>query len=424
MADVTYQFIFRSEQRENHMKNRINSRVMKENNVLLIMDIIMRMGPISRSDLAQMVGLTQVSVINITNELLDAGILEQVGVTNGSNQGRRAIVLDVKRNCFYALCLVLRVEEMVCGIADLRGNVLDTIAIDYPARLTADELVCKVERLVEELVQRKEISRDKILGIGIAAPGPLDVQSGTLVNPPNFPHLQNFPFRDKLQERLKLPVCLDKETNLAALAEYYYGMAKNYRTSFFISVFHLGIGGGLISGGELFHGFRDGAGEIGHMTVEPSGRKCGCGNYGCLETMISEENVITEAKNMLKMGIGDIYVKDIDRITLADIFEKRQLPGVNVFALVLDKMVSYLSLALGNIINLYSPELITIGGSIPEIDSAFVDLVAEKVHARSFPSHCKDVVIKKTEFGPDVFMKGASALVMKKFLVNILPQNL
>lgn len=397
---------------------------MRENNALLIMEIIMKLGPISRSELTQLVGLTQVSVINITNELLEAGILEQVGMTNGSAQGRKAIVLDVKQRCFYSLCLAFRVAEMVCGISDLRGNILDTVTIGYPERLSSEELLNEVERMTEELLCRNEIPREKILGVGIAAPGPLDVQTGTIVNPPNFPYLQNFPIRKKLEERLGFPVCLDKETNLAALAEYYYGMAKNYRTSFFVSIFTLGIGGGLISGGEIFHGFRDGAGEIGHVMVDSAGRKCRCGNYGCLETMISADYVVSEVKNMLKLGAGDIVVNGIDTITLEDVFARSHLPGMNVFRIAVDKMVSYLSQALGIIINLYSPGLIMIGGVIPEMDPMFVDLVAEKVHKRSYPSHCKDVVIRKSEFGKDVFLMGAAALVQKKFLVNVLPQSL
>ena len=406
------------------MKNRINSRVMRENNALLIMEIIMKLGPISRSELTQLVGLTQVSVINITNELLEAGILEQVGMTNGSAQGRKAIVLDVNPKRFYSLCLVLRVEEMVCGISDLRGNILDTIRIEYPARLSSGELLDEVERMIEELLCRSEISREKILGLGIAAPGPLDVQTGTIVNPPNFPYLQNLAIKEKLEKRLGFPVCLDKETNLAALAEYYYGMAKNYKTSFFVSIFNLGIGGGLISGGEIFHGFRDGAGEIGHVMVDSAGPKCRCGNYGCLETMISEDYVVSEVKHMLKLGAGDIGVRDIDMLTFEDIFSKSYLPGMNVFHTAVDKMVSYLSQALGIIINLYSPELIMIGGVIPDMDPMFVNLVAEKVHKRSYPSHCKDVVIRKSELEKDVFLMGAAALVQKKFLVNVLPQSL
>lgn len=397
---------------------------MKENNALLILDTIMRQGPISRSDLTQLVGLSQASVINITNELLSAELVEQVGTTSGPNQGRRAMVLDIKSDCFYYLCLVLRVEEMACGIIDMRGNVLGTVGIEYPAKLTSEELLNEAERMFAELLRENKKSKTDILGVGIGAPGPLDVQNGILINPPNFPHLQNFAFREKLEERLKLPVCLDKETNLAALAECCYGMAKNYKTSFFISVFNLGIGGGLISDGKVFHGFRDGAGEIGHMTVDPAGRICGCGNYGCLETMIAEDYVVSEVKKMLKMGIGDLGAEDMSSLTLQDIFSRSHFSEMSAFRIAVDKMVSYLSLAIGNIINLYSPELITIGGTIPEMDCLFVEQVAEKVHKRAYPSHCKNVVIKQCEFGKDVFLKGGAALAQEKFLLHALPQNL
>ncbi len=404
------------------MKDGINSRVMKVNNALLVLETIMRRAPIARSELTGLMRLTQVSVINVTNALLDAGIIVEAGRANSGNQGRRSMVLDINEHAFYCLGLELSVGKLVCGLGDARGRLLQFEELQFSPRSSAEVLVDKVEELTGKFLRENRIDRSRILGMGIAVPGPLDVQEGVMINPPNFPGWKNVPIRRMLEERLGFRVCLDKETNLAALAESFYGVSAGYKTSFFLSLFRLGIGGGLISESNIFHGFCDGAGEVGHMTVEPSGRKCGCGNYGCLETMIAEDYIIEQVCHLYKLGVEIERPEDIDSITLEEIFE-RSSKGDSVCQDVIKQMAAYISIAVGNIVNMFSPELIVLGGPLPDLSTQLVELVAERVHSKKYPLHCRKIKIEKSALGSQVYVKGAIALAEKTFLHHVLPEN-
>ena len=404
------------------MKDGINSKIMKTKNVLLVLETIMRKGPISRSQLAAFIGLTQVSVINVTNALLEDGMIVEAGRTERRGQGRKAIVLDMNKEAFYTIGLELSVGRLVCGISDAKGNLIQFLETEFLADSHAELLVDKVEAITDKLLKQCQIPAGKILGMGMALPGPLDVQKGILINPPNFPGLKQVPIQNMLEERLSFRICLDKETNLAALAESLYGVSAGYKTSFFMSLFRLGIGGGLISESNIFHGFCDGAGEVGHMTVEPSGRRCGCGSYGCLESMIAEDYILEQVRHHYKIGIETEKPENIDSITLEEIFE-RSKKGDSVCQEVVKQMAAYISIAVGNIVNMFSPELIVLGGQLPELSDQLVEMVAERIHSKQYPLHNREIKIVKSALGSRVYVKGAAALAAKTFLYYILPKH-
>jgi predicted NBD/HSP70 family sugar kinase len=292
----------------------------------------------------------------------------------------------------------------------------------FSPRSSAEKLVDTVAEIVQRFLRELQIPKEAVLGIGIAVPGPLDVENGIMINPPNFPGWKQVPVQEMLQKRLGMRVCLDKETNLAALAESFYGVAAEYKTTFFLSLFRLGIGGGLLSENNIFHGFRNGAGEVGHMTVEPSGCQCGCGGYGCLEAMIAEDYVLERARYYYKIGVGPERPEKIDGLTLEKLFTRSE-DGDEVCEMVVKQMAAYISIAIGNVINMFSPELIILGGDLPALSNQLVELVAERIHSKRYPSHCRDVQIVKSSLGAQVYVKGGTALVQKNFLRYVLPEN-
>ena len=404
------------------MRDGINGKVMKIKNALLVLEMIMERSPISRSELTRLVGLTQVSVINVTNALLAAGIIVEAGRAGGETQGRRSVVLDVNKDAFYTFGFELSVGRLACGLMDAKGNTVRFVETEFYPGQGPHMLVDKVEEIVEDFLRQCRVDREAVLGVGFAVPGPLDVQAGVMINPPNFPGWRDVPIREMLEERLGLYVCIDKETNLAALAESFYGVAANYKTSFFMSLFCLGVGGGLVSEKNIFHGFRDGAGEVGHMTVEPSGRMCSCGNYGCLEAMIAEDYLLEKVRHLYKTGVELERPENIEDITLADVFQ-RSREGDSVCGMVVKQMAAYISIAAGNIIDMFSPELIVLGGTVPEMSDQLLELVAERVHSRKYPFHCKDVKIRKSVLGFQAYVKGAAVLAQRTFLQYALPDS-
>lgn len=404
------------------MKDGINSRIMKTQNALLILETIMKKAPVSRSELNQMLGLTQVSVINVTNALLEAGILIKAGSVNPSSHGRKSVVLDVKKDAFYSIGVELSVGKLVCGLADAKGTLIKFHKFTFAVTSTPRQFVDKLETIVWDFLKECGICKSAVIGLGIAAPGPLDVQNGILVNPPNFPGWNNVPIQRMLEDRLGIPVCLDMETNLAVLAEHFYGVSERCKTSFFLSLFHLGVGGGLLSEQNIFHGFRDGAGEIGHMVVEPGGRKCSCGNYGCLEAMIAEDYILEQVRYLYKMNLEAKETANPETLTLKEVFARSE-QGDSICNSVVRQMADYIALALGNMVTMFSPERIVLGGPLTELSEELVELVAERIHQRPYPRHCREILVEKSVLGSKVYVKGANALVLKNFLANVLPEG-
>lgn len=403
------------------MKEGINSKVMKANNALLILETIMRKAPVSRSELNKLLGLTQVSVINVTNALIEAGIIVAIGNSKDKNHGRKSVVLDINENAFYSIGVELSVGKVICGLGNSRGNILKVVETDYDANSSVEEFVDIIEASVCSLLQEYSIEKKSVLGVGLAVPGPLDVQGGIVVNPPNFPKWKDIPIKRIIEKRLGLRVCIDMETNLAALAESFFGVSAEYKTSFFLSLFKLGVGGGLISQENIFHGFKDGACEVGHMIVDPRGRKCSCGNYGCLEAMISDEYLLEQVKYLYKIGIETELPDNLENITIEQVIQRSDT-GDRVCETVVTQVAAYISLALGNVIAMVSPELIVLGGPLTQVSDSLVQKVADRIHNRPYPHHCSEIKIVKSALGSQVYVKGAIALTFKTFLSCVLSE--
>lgn len=397
---------------------RINSQVMKNYNVMLIVRTVQQNAPISRTELTAKVGLTTASVINITNALIEAGVLRQVGHASGATHGRRAVMLDVNADALYTVGVHLSTDGITVGVSNFCGKIISSVREEISSHSGVEMIVERIEALVRQTIAAARAPWDKVLGVGLALPGPLDSRRGVMINPPNFPDWDNVPICDLLRRRLGLPVCCDRETNAAALAEHFYGAAVGSKTAFVMSLFRLGVGGGMISSGNVLHGFRDGAGEIGHTTVDPAGPKCMCGNYGCLEAMVAGSALVRQAQQLYKMNISAAArIPDVESLTLEDVFRLSQ-DGDDVCLHVVRQAAAYISVALGNVINLFSPEVIVLAGPIPAMSPQLVELVREHVRAKQYPRHCPEIRVVVSEFGALTFAMGGVVLALDAFLAE------
>ncbi len=395
---------------------RINSQIMKTNNVLLIVHTIQQNAPISRSELTQRVGLTTAAVIHITNELMEAGVLVQTGRADGTH-GRRAVLLDVNADAFYVLGAEVNTSEINVGLSDFRGSIVRRASAPMSVPTSPEAAAAEIAALVRRVVAEAGVDAAKLLGLGLALPGPLDSQRGVMINPPNLPGWENVPICEMLRRELEIPVCCDRETNAAALAEHFYGAAIGYKTAAVISLFRLGVGGGIISGGNVLHGFRDGAGEIGHVTVDPAGPRCICGSFGCLETMVSGSALVQRAQQLYKLHLdgGAAALENVEDLTLEDVF-RRSEQGDTVCEHVVRQAAAHISVALGSVINLYSPEAIVLAGPLPAMSGQLVRLIRGHVQAKRYPRHCAEIQVLESHFGETTFVMGGVVLAMDAFL--------
>ena len=382
---------------------KINGQDMKRHNVHLVINTIIKYGPISRTELRDRVGLTAATVINITNDLLERNILLQEGLAAASSKGRKALMLNVNPTAFYILGVSLSTRRLRVGLANFQGQIVDHVDVTIRNTITPEEAVDLIQQNVQMLVEKHQVPTEKLVGVGVAAPGPLDTHTGLITVPPDLPNWRNVPLQKLLEERLQLPVRVDNETNAAALAECFAG-GDEKEFVFFISMFRLGVGGGLVLNGEPLLGFHGSAGEVGHLLVQPGGRKCGCGSRGCLEAMISEDALLEAAA---AGGAGEI--------SLEELFTRSKNMDPVCYAVV-KQAADYLTMAICDVVHMVSPSRIVLGGPLAEMSPQLADLAFRQVHSRSYPHDYSNIRLQLSTFGDLVFLQGALSIAAGELL--------
>jgi glucokinase len=268
-----------------------------------------------------------------------------------------------------------------------------------------------LERVFQEIEDMLCETRAELAGAGIGCAGPLDLERGLVMSPPNLPGWDEFPLAELVQERLRVPVLLDNDANAAALGEYERGAGRGLHDMVYMTI-STGIGGGVIVGGKLIRGTAGGAGEVGHLTVLPSGPECGCGARGCLETLCSGTAIARRARELIAQGAMSLMssmVVDPREVTAETVAIAAQR-GDTLAREIWDESIYYLSIGVGNIISVLAPEAIIIGGGVSSSGERLLGplrrMVAERVHMLPI----EKIKIVRAALGEDSGLHGALAL--------------
>lgn len=262
-------------------------------------------------------------------------------------------------------------------------------AVPTHAELGADAVVGRivegVERVIAQTRAETGARRDQFLGVGIGSPGPLDRARGIVIVTPNL-GWRDFPLRDRVQEGVKLRATLDNDANCATLGEWWIGAAKGARHVIGLTI-GTGIGGGLILDGKLYHGASDVAGEPGHATIDSTGRRCKCGNYGCLEAYASGPAIAERAREALAGGEPSILPgmvgSDLSRITAATIYAAAQ-EGDALAVQVVRDTARFLGTGIANLLNIFNPEVVVLAGGVTQAGEALFEPLRAEVRRRAF----------------------------------------
>jgi glucokinase len=278
--------------------------------------------------------------------------------------------------------------NLVVGSVAEDGSVLHAMQSEPThaedgATAVLDRLVALAERAIAQT--RREIPGAKIIGVGAGAPGPLDTKSGIVLLTPNLGWV-NMPLRQIIRDRLGLPATLDNDANCAVLGEWWVGAARGARHAIGITI-GTGIGGGLVLDGKLYHGASDVAGEVGHATIDIEGRRCKCGNYGCLEAYASGPNIALRAVEELEVGavsaLRGMVGGDLKKITAQTVYEAAH-QGDELALEVVNDTAKFLGVGLANLLNVFNPEVVVVCGGVTLAgDHLFVPLRRE-VARRAF----------------------------------------
>lgn len=305
--------------------------------------------------------------------------------------------------------------EYAIGV-DLGGTNLRAAAIDRSGKLLdkvegATDLSAGREAVIQDIVAaivklRTACGAERLTGIGIGIPGFILMDEGVVTLSPNLPGFENSPVRDEIERLLQAPVLLENDANAAALGEKWMGAGRDVDDLVLLTL-GTGIGGGIISGGKVMHGFMGMAGELGHMTVVPEGNPCACGNHGCLEKHASATAVTAWAR---MLGLGeDPSAKDVYGLAMA---------GNQKAQMVFERMGSALGVALASLVNIFNfPLYLLSGGPLPAWDF-FAPAMFTELNRRSFVFRNTKTRIERATLGNEAGLFGAAYLPFQSRIVG------
>jgi len=253
----------------------------------------------------------------------------------------------------------------------------------------AHGVVARIAAMVNEVIEQTMLetgaTRDQFIGVGIGSPGPLNRESGIVISAHNLGFF-DFPLREELSKAVNLPATLDNDARCATLGEHWRGAARGVRNVLGMTI-GTGIGGGLIFDGHLYHGASDVAGEIGHMTIDSNGRRCKCGNYGCLEAYASGPAIAERAREALEGDEESILPSlvggDVGKITAQIVYEASK-QGDAVAREVVRDTARFLGTGVSNLINIFNPEMVVIAGGVTQAGDALFEPLRAEVKRRAF----------------------------------------
>lgn len=378
---------------------------IRENNLSAVLTIIRQVGSISRADLARKTHLSATTISALANVLLSSGFVRESGMGESSG-GRRPILLQFDYKFRHVLGVDMGATHLVALVMDLQGQVMNRQYMRFPVMQEPEGTMQAICQLVEQVLTNVGLSLQQILGMGVTVPAPLEGES--LEHPSHIilPAWQGHDLLGFLQSQFPFPIYLDNDANGGAIAEKWWGRGRSFANLAYIKL-GTGVGSGLIVKNEIYRGDGGTAGEIGHTTIDADGPVCRCGNRGCLESFVGATAVMGNvAHALVEQGTTAHTQLSLDEIATA---VHQQEPLVSA---VIEQTGTYLGIAIANLINLFNPGLIVLGGEITKTGDLLVTAVRNSAHKRAMPKAAQEAIIAISELGDDAIAMGAATLAI------------
>jgi transcriptional regulator of PTS gene len=393
-----------------------NNQSTKMQNRALVLKMICTGTNVSRIDISRQTGLSKMSITNIVSELISEGLVviqpEQTDSSNSSAAiGRKPVSLAPDTGHHIVLGLYIARDYAIATLSNLKCEMTEEKKCTFSFEESNISFTDKIKTLIHSMLDAGMTEGKKILGIGVASIGPLDIENGVILEPPNFHTLKSIPIRQILESEFQCSVYIDNDMNASALAEKLYGSAKDAENFTYVGVTN-GIGAGIITDSELFTGDMGFSGEIGHMTINCEGPRCACGNTGCLELYASILVIVSQAKSTIALGM-DSALTELAVIDWKDIVKYAQIGDKFALSLI-DRLCLYVSIGLVNLINMFDPLTIYIGHDIALAGSLAVQRLQSYTEGRTLSSKYKRVPIEISSFGDKAPVFGSVAIVLNQ----------
>jgi glucokinase len=317
----------------------------------------------------------------------------------------------------YVVGVDLGGTKILSGVFTHSLECIGTDKLSTKSQRGVDKVVERIARSVQDAVDEADLSFKQIAGVGIGAPGAVDFESGTVIFAPNLEGWKEISLKKDLEKVLGVPVFVENDCNISALGVYVAELKSKPRSMIGIFV-GTGIGGGLIIDGELYSGYGHTAGEIGHMVLEVSGPKCGCGNKGCFEALASRTAIFQQIKSGIKDGqktlLTEMLGDDLADLRSGDL-RKAIRRGDKFVDRVIEGAAEYIGIATANLVNVLNPEVVVLGGGVIEaLADEMMSVIIETAKDYAMPGALKGVEIIASKLGDNAGITGAAVLARKE----------
>jgi predicted NBD/HSP70 family sugar kinase len=392
-----------------------NQRAVRRHNLGVVLRHLSDHGPRSRATIALETGLNKTTVSSLVTELIGLGLVVERGLEQRGTVGRPGQVVELSGDGVVALGLEINVDYLAVRALDLTGAERHRgLDVEDNRRLPVGKVLDRLAAQAKAALDAVQAEGLRPVGATVALPGLVDAANGALLVAPNL-SWNEVPVVDELRERLggpAFPLAADNEANLAALAELWEGTARGFTDVLYVSG-EIGIGAGIILGGELFRGAQGFGGEFGHMTIDPGGRPCACGSRGCLETVAGLEALL----ELAGLDPSDARTTTGSGEPVAALATRARAGDEHALA-ALREAGRWLGIAIASAANLLNFQAVVLGGFFGQLSTWLAAPIARELEIHVLASEWAVPRLLPSTLGPEAAVRGAAAQSLRRVLAD------
>ena len=377
----------------------------------LLLRLIWRGRLISRADLARRTGLSRSSISAIVSDLFATGLVSETG-SGDSSGGRRPILLGFDDDALAIVGVDMGATHVAVAVTDLRAHVKAWRSEPCDVRDDPERALTLICKLIDSAMAEANVEKEQLVGMGVAVPSPVDPDDPTHLSPVFIPKWRGVNLVERLEASYGVPIGMDNDANLGALAEQWWGAGQDGRDLAYVKV-ATGVGAGLIIHGDIYRGTAGIAGEIGHIPVDPSAGRCVCGLDGCLNLRMGSEHLVKRAHSLRAEHPNSVLPQrglSVNRIV------EEALEGDRLARVVVEEAGHHLAVGVAALLNLFNPATVVFGGSLTRAGELLLQPLRETLGERTPSASVKKSQLVISSLGIEGTARGAATLVLRAAL--------
>jgi glucokinase-like ROK family protein len=392
--------------------------LVRQINLSVIMNNLRKKAPISRAELAEATGLNKTTVSSLVHELIERRFVREIGLTS-VGKGHPAMMLSLNPAAGFIVSCEIGVDFILVICTNFAPEIIWRHEEHIDLNNGQHAILDRALTLLHQAINIGCPECYKLLGIAIGVPGLIDQETGTLLFAPNL-RWKDLPIRSIMQESFDVPLFVDNEANIAALGEHFFGAAQGHNEVLYISA-GVGLGGGIVHRGEVFSGVTGVGAEFGHMTMNPDGEVCNCGNRGCWETQVSQKALFRHIQKSFEQGKGGELLRltngDIGQLTVPMVVDAARA-GDRVALDAFEKIGRDLGIGVASLVNALNPELVVFGGILSLAGEFLMPVVKKELERRALRWNRDAAEVVLAHHGFDACVMGGVAVVYETILTQ------